>query len=459
MAMFFFCGLTLPVGHLAREWRQLETSQVGTGEIPTEWDRWLDFAAALPRRHSRNHNVHQYSEAMDRQWQEQLRLGWLRPTPPSDIHSIVPMLAIVRDSDEAKARATGQPVKVRFCSDLTASGMNERTPNWRFKYVTLRDLLTRVKRGWSAAVNDCTKMFRQLGWAKAMYPYLGLRWRGSTVVDERLSFGSSAAPGFAQTASAAIVDVIRRRAQDELGLTADNSAVLVYLDDVISCAHSREAAAALERIVLEEFEAHGLPCSPEKRQFGQVVTWLGWQLNLREARLYITPDRLGRLHAAIRATLEARGVRTRRLRRLAGQLSFVVDVVPGGRGHLASLWAELASRSADGRAVRAVSAAARRDLQWLDHHLQRAQGTSLWRDFTSSVVIITDAAMDQTASGVEGPLGFGAICFAPETVSVMQHRWNAEELQWFAHVRDTQPFGKCTRPSRRRHTGGKNLPR
>jgi len=87
--------------------------------------------------------------------------------------------------------------------------------------------------------------------------------------------------------------------------------------------------------------------------------------------------------------------------------------------------------------TRAVSAAARRDLQWQDCQLQQVQGTSLWRDFTSSVVIVTDEAMDQTASAVEGPLGFGAVCFAPETVSVMQHRWDTKELQWFASVSDS----------------------
>ena len=66
---------------------------------------------------------------------------------------LLPMLAVVRFGERERAEAEGRPVKVRFCSDLSSSGANARTPAWSFKYVTVRTLLSKLKRAQVACIS------------------------------------------------------------------------------------------------------------------------------------------------------------------------------------------------------------------------------------------------------------------------------------------------------------------
>ena len=92
-----------------------------------------------------------------------------------------------------------------------------------------------------------------------------------------------------------------------------------------------------------------------------------------------------------------------------------------------SLWAELALRSSNPRAVRAVGQLARQDLRWFQRALRSVAATQLWHDYSQSVVIICDA------SGLEGnEAGFGAVCIGPDEVSVWQRQWSASERKMFA---------------------------
>lgn len=427
MALRLFCGFDLPVGHLAERWRQ----RLATLEAPAEvaMATWCDVAAQIPSRHPDNYaSARRWSKAMDAKWSKELAAGWLRKTTGDQVHTTVPVLGHVRFGEQQRAAAEGRPVKVRFCSDLSHGepSINGVTPPWPFRYLTMRDVLSKLGRGWYCAVADVDSCFRRFAWNDEVHRYMGLRWRGALCVDQRLCFGWSGAPAAVSAVTSAVCEVVGWAAQQELHQRPQSFFVHAYLDDVICGAATQTDCEALYALVQREFAAHGLALKPCKSQPPSTsFTYLGWYCDTEAATLTLTHEKRQELLSRVHACL-ARGVTRKTLESFAGALSHFVTAIPGGRSRMQSLWAELASRRSDPRAVRAVGSSTRGDLLWFQQALQSSVATQLWHDYSQSVVIVCDA------SGLDGDeAGFGAVCIGPDEVSVWQRQWSAAERKMF----------------------------
>ena len=428
MALRYFCGFDLPVGHLARRWHQWLLAQGS----PASADAlaWSAAAMVLPSRHPDNYaSAKQWSAALDAKWSKELAAGWLRKATRAQVHTTVPMLGVVRFGEQQRAKEEARPVKVRFCSDLSHGepSVNGVTPPWPFRYLTMRDVLSKLERGWFCAVADVDSCFRRFAWNEEVHRYMGVKWRGDSCVDQRLCFGWSGAPAAVSATTSAVCEAVAQAARRELHLQPNEFFVHAYIDDVISGAPSRTESEALFALVQREFAAHGLALKPGKSQPPSTsFTYLGWRCDTVTASLTLTAAKRKELLQRLASCL-ARGVTRRTLESFAGALSHFVTAIPGGRSRMQSLWSELASRMDNPQAVRAVGRLARSDLQWFQRALRSVAATQLWHDYSQSVVIICDA------SGLEGnEAGFGAVCIGPDEVSVWQRQWSAAERKMFA---------------------------
>ena len=426
MTMRAFCGCEVPIGHLAQRWRDA----VG----PTAPDlsctsAWQD----LPPRHSANRSsVRVHASAMDKKWKEELRLGWLRQVPACELHSIAPALAVVRPSEQRAANRVGRLPKARICSDLShgSPSINDLTPHWPFRLVKMRRVIAKLRRGWLMGVNDVSSAYRRFAWNTDMLRYTGLKWRGTTVADTRLTFGSSAAPAMCQFYTQSVVETITRRAVSELGLAAGDFFVHVYLDDVIHAASSEGACVSLARLVEEEFVAHGLHLKAAKSQGPALssVVYLGWRLCSETETMALTSEKTRDLRRSCQQLMRSRGVRSRPLRSLAGKLAWAAAAMPGATCRLQALWRDISRRK--GRDdPRALSTSARQTLEWFVGAFRGTVAVQChFKDWTQSVIVITDAAGELRDSH---QAGFGALVIGPSEIRLFQQAWSDEERALF----------------------------
>jgi len=369
---------------------------------------------------------------MDKKWKEELRLGWLRQVPVSALHSISPALAVVRPSEQRAADRDGRLPKARICSDLShgSPSINELTPHWPFRLVKMRRVIAKLRSGWRMGVNDVSSAYRRFAWNADMLRYTGLKWRGTTVADTRLTFGSSAAPAMCQFYTQSVVETITRRAVSELGLAAGEFFIHVYLDDVIHAASSEGACLALARLVQEEFAAHGLPLKADKSQGPALsrVVYLGWRLCTETETMALTSEKTNDLRRCCQQLLRSRGVRLRAIRSLAGKLAWAAAAMPGATCRLQALWRDVSRRQ--GRAdPRALSTDARQTLEWFVGAFRETVAVQChFRDWTQSVIVVTDAAGELTDSQ---RAGFGALVIGPSEFRLFQQAWSDEERALF----------------------------
>ena len=287
-------------------------------------------------------------------------------------------------------------------------------------------------------VNDVSAAFRRFAWNTDVLRYTGMVWRDVAVSDARLSFGSSAAPAICQFFTRSVVETIARRARDELHLLDDDFMIEVYLDDIIHAASSKAACEALEQLVRNEFGAHGLSLKATKSQGPAVtrVVYLGWQLCTATETMSLTALKASELRMKCERLLEARGVRSRDVKRVAGSLQWAAAVMPGAPCRLQSLWAEVASRGHRPQRPRALRQRTRRDIEWFVAAFRLAglpggEAVSVqchFQEWAQSVIVITDAAGD-----LDDPRqsGFGALVIGPDEIRVFQQAWSPELLAVF----------------------------
>jgi len=408
----------------------------------------LPLSSRVPRRVFPNHgSVRRFADAVDAQIQEQLQLGFLQEAQPDQLHSTVPLLAVVRPSDARRAEQSGSQPKVRVCSDFSFAGLNRRCPAWSFAFPRVREVLARIGPGWAGGVADVSAFYRRLPWDQLDTKYFGISWRGKLYRDRVLTFGSNITPAAAQTVSSSIAEFVVYRAVTELGADPADIVVVPYLDDILFVARSLRLARRLEALVVDTFETCGLPLPQRKRQHASTSwVWIGWRFDTLACTLSVTPGKREELASRARTLISSADagepVATAELRSLVCALSHYRLAVPGSPARLSALFRVLAA-SRRGRRSRVQldrCASALRDLRWLASAVIATAGVSVWRDWEREAVIIcTDA------SGEPGPQsGFGAIMFDGSSICMWQRAWSSAEVAAFADGHDSSTLRELT---------------
>ena len=408
----------------------------------------LPLSSPLPRRVWPNHgSVQQHAAAIDAQIHEQVEAGFLEHVQPEQVHATVPLLAAVRPADARRAAMDGSRPKIRVCSDFSKAGVNDRCPAWAFAFPRVRDVLAHIGPGWAGGVADVSAFYRRLPWDQRDTKYFGISWRGKLYRDRVLTFGSNITPAAAQAVSSSIAEFVVFRAVTELNVEPADVLVVPYLDDILFAARSLDVAQRLEALVVDTFEACGLPLPHKKRQHAATSwTWIGWRFDTRARTLAVTSAKRGELASRIRALVSSaeagEGVRRAELRSLVCALSHYRLAIPGSAARLSALFRALTVSRLRRRAQVQLDSwpDALRDLRWFVQAIVTTDGVSIWRDWEREAVIIcTDA------SGEPGPQsGFGAIMFDGSAITMWQRAWTAAELQAFAAGSDSSTLRELT---------------
>ena len=167
--------------------------------------------------------------------------------------------------------------------------------------------------------------------------FLGVQWQDAIYVDCQLPFGLASTQAIFSTLSEALEWVLRKRGVRAVSHYMDNF-LLMGAPGTAQCSQALATTIA----TCEEL---GVPLAVDKTE-GPVtkLSFLGIQLNAREMRTSLPPDKLAKLRTMVKELVGARVVRDRQqLESLVGHLVHAATVFPLGKAFLNALFATKAA--------------------------------------------------------------------------------------------------------------------
>ena len=165
-----------------------------------------------------------------------------------------------------KALLPGQSkAKLRVCGDYSVS-VNPQLATHRYQMPLPDDLMRRLSGGFGFSKVDLADAYNQIVLSDDSRRKLALSTHQGVLLQNRLCFGISSAPGYFQE----IMDK----------LTADLTGVSVFLDDILVSGHDAPSHVNNLRRLLQRLSDNGLKCRLEKCSFAQpTVEYLGHTLS------------------------------------------------------------------------------------------------------------------------------------------------------------------------------------
>jgi hypothetical protein len=350
-------------------------------------------------------------------------------------------------------RSADVKAKPRLITDARA--VNEHQRAWKFRLLTLNEILAAVRPGYWAAVRDFKGGYTHIRLAEATYKYAQThlpevgedgKMYMRRFEHHRQFFGDSSAVALFSALSAFLLALCRRR-----GVPAC-ARLFAYIDDITIVASTKAAC----RAALDVFEAVcaevGVAIEHSKDQGpSQLFTVLGVTVDTRAGTLSLPPEKQARrlLELLVARGCAAEGIHVpaRALVSLLGKLEHWCSVIVAGRTQLTHLWRGLASRGgqrgASGHGVHGHvalhgdgAAGARSELDWWVEQLRRGSlaPQRLLGDATSTGLQF--AAM--TASDAAGDNGWG-ITLGP---TALWGTWMGEEARGSSSLKELVPVGR-----------------
>ena len=224
-------------------------------------------------------------------------------------------------------------------------------------------------RGALLAKVDIKSAFRLISVHPEDRPLLGIRWHGSTFVDNKLPFGLRSAPKIFN----AVADALEWCFQQAGVSTIDH-----YLDDFITwgppagqeCHHNLETIKAVS-------DKLGVPLATDKEEGPTTrITFLGIEIDTNEGVLALPPEKLARIQQELSRWEGRRWCKRRDLESLIGLLHHAAQVVRPGRSFLHRLISHLHGSRHGNHHIR-LNREARADIQWWMVFISVWNGVSL----------------------------------------------------------------------------------
>ena len=334
------------------------------------------------------------------------------------------MHAVVRPSDLRAHQRDGVPLPVRTVIDLTASGVNDSMPHWRFRLEGIDAAIRLLGRLDNPHIGCCdlSKYFPSLPVAKAvqhlMYirdPRVDTTWRGPGEpskawlrhrkrqrrskrrgpfrVHDGLPLGLRLSPPFACALSGEMVQF----------LTAIGIDCCMYVDDLLVAASGRSACASAMRRAMAVFEWLGFSVSKGKTTGpARRLKYLGYVIDI-DARTVTIGDERRRDALACLRRLRQDSVVVKDLESTIGRLGFIAGVVPGGRTYTCRLYRDLHDALQRGDRHIRLSAGALKDVDWWQEALSSCHGGS--RIFGADAIL----PVVPMKSDAAGEIGWGYV--------------------------------------------------
>ena len=160
-----------------------------------------------------------------------------------------------------KAAIPGKPAKLRVCGDYSITVNHQLEPH-RHPMPLPEDLMRKLGGGYGFTKVDLADAYNQIMLAPESQKRLALSTHRGVLLQMRLPFGISSAPGYFQE----IMDQ----------LTSDLRGVAVYIDDILVSGTTASEHLQNLRALFQRLESKGLRCRLEKCVFAQpCVEYLG----------------------------------------------------------------------------------------------------------------------------------------------------------------------------------------
>lgn len=265
------------------------------------------------------------------------------------------------------------PVKLRVIHDLThpvGENVNAFVDPPAFDLPTVVSFARRLSTGAYLWKGDIDSAFRIVPVRPRDWPLLAFHVDGTLYVDTRLPFGHALSPYyFCNFVGRPVLYVAIRRGATLHGVLSS------YVDDFFGGCDDYDAALDQMEIWLRTCADLGVPVSQAKTFLPtRVLEVLGIVINTEDMTLTVTPERIQDILDEMDHVAGRKSVQKRDLERLAGKMTFVCSVVPGGRTFMRELLDTL-NALREKKHWAHLSAGFRADLAWWQQFAHAWNGT------------------------------------------------------------------------------------
>jgi hypothetical protein len=302
---------------------------------------------------------------------------------------ISPLKPTIVSSLGAVLKDTGKVRLLHDCSRPAGLGVNSYATTSHFKYETVDHAVNLLpKYGYMAKI-DLRSAYRSIPTHPACYEYMGLAWNfegdssPTFLIDTRLPFGASRAPGTFQRISNCITRYLASQ-----GYTA-----ISYLDDFLLIEATKDRCQEGYNLLLQVLGQLGFQISWEKVfPPSQRVTFLGVNIDSVQETLSLPADKLEILQVELCNWQAKRKATKRELQQLIGKLNWAARVVKGGRTFLRRLIDLMCTLQRKHHHVR-LGCSARADINWWASYISKFNGTAFFirKDTAPSGKFTSDA--------------------------------------------------------------------
>jgi len=255
-------------------------------------------------------------------------------------------------------------IKWRTCVDMSASGVNGAVKGWKFSLPTVESVIAELGRHYFVVKQDIADMFLNFKIHPSRWVLFGFQHpiTGQSYVYPCLPFGFSLSPPICCANSQMLAEIIateaRARAKGEKGLPAlecverradwgsaedgPPPASIVYVDDFMGTARSKECSDELADVGSRVFELAGLPEKVAKREgpswimaiLGFVFCTIMGVLTIPEVKC---EEMLVLIDSALERAYSRQSISWSELARIVGKLTWACTGVELGRLYLRNL--------------------------------------------------------------------------------------------------------------------------
>eukprot|EP01113_Clastostelium_recurvatum_P041669 TRINITY_DN665_c0_g1_i1.p1 TRINITY_DN665_c0_g1~~TRINITY_DN665_c0_g1_i1.p1 ORF type:complete len:597 (+),score=85.38 TRINITY_DN665_c0_g1_i1:1929-3719(+) len=323
-------------------------------------------------------------EAISVDVQAEVKLGrvlWVSAKP-----RIVHARGAVPKKDEAGNIRLGKHRLITDCSAPKEKNINSKSTPPRFRMDSVDDAVRMTKKGWWFCKIDLKAAYRHIRMNPRLWEFFGFMWGDEWYLDTYMCFGWNWAPWIFTLFGRAVVWLARRRGVRFL---------LVYIDDFLIIAESREEAQKAMDIVLEllaelGFTVEPLKCVPPT----QVVIFLGVELDSVAGAARVPEVRLRKLKELLVQWGNKPSCTLLELQELVGLLNFVAKVVFGGRVYMRRLIAAASTAIKPWQHIKLYKGGLMKDIEWWRDFMEPFNGEALFIDPDPMPVLMlqTDAS-------------------------------------------------------------------
>ena len=238
-------------------------------------------------------------------------------------------------------------------------------------FETIQDAEYMITEGCYLAKLDLKSAYRSVLVHPSQYPLTGLKWKFSGegkytyMIDTRLPFGARMSPGIFHELTQAVKHIMACK-----GYTG----IVVYLDDFLVVEKTKEACIESLNTLIKLLRDLGFSISWDK-VYGPTnkLTFLGIELDSTKMEMRLPEEKVAKFCSLIVDFCGRKRVSLRQCEKLAGKISWAVQVVRSGRVYLRRLFEAMSVLKAKHHKLK-LSEELRQDILWWKFVLQNYNG-------------------------------------------------------------------------------------